>query len=534
MVYPNSFLSPSPYSAISAPHLAGAGNFESGHLLFRYFMDANKRTKKAVVIGAGPVGCLAGLALAKQGWKVEIYEGRPDMRLPSSKASTSLRSINLAISSRGICAIRAIDPDAADRFLENVIPMKGRMIHLENGRQKSQSYDRDGQCINSIDRALLNEGLLEEVLARPDIRIFFKHKLIAADFERRNLILRDSSSESGDVDINTSFDFCIGADGSYSVVRRQLMRSVRMDFQQTYIPHEYLELRMPAGTDRKGNSSFQIDPNHLHIWPRHSFMLIALPNKDKSFTCTLFAPTVNFSELSDPKRALEWFKANFPDALPLIGEENVVESFQNNPRSPLVVIKANPYHYKDRAIIIGDAAHSMVPFFGQGLNCGLEDVRVLDVLLRQANVDPVVSPSNSSSSVDTRLASALQQYTDSRYEDLIAISDLAMANYVEMRHSVATPSYLFHRALNNFFSLLTTSTTKMPSSMERVLSQISFPSSSPSSWIPLYTMVTFRPDISYHMAKQKAEWQNKLISSLGWWSSIILIAGLSFGVLKLS
>ncbi|KAH8117335.1 FAD/NAD-binding domain-containing protein [Phellopilus nigrolimitatus] len=493
-------------------------------------MARGKGIRKAVVVGAGPVGCLSALSLAQMGWDVEVYEGRPDMRLPSSKASASLRSINLAISARGIAAIQAIDPDAASRFLQGVIPMKGRMIHDHSGRQKSQIYDRDGQCINSIDRGLLNEGLLDEVSAHSSIRVFFQHKLSTADFDKRVLTFRDSAEKEVQVD----FDFCVGADGSYSNVRRQLMRSVRMNFQQTYIPHEYLELKMPPGKDPEGNSIFSIDPNHLHIWPRHSFMLIALPNKDRSFTCTLFAPTADFDQLADPAQALTWFKNQFPDALPLIGETAVLEGFRNNPRSPLIAIKANPYHYKDRAVILGDAAHSMVPFFGQGLNCGLEDVRVLDVILREKGVDPADISSTSGDSVDARLASALEKYTETRHGDLIAISDLAMANYVEMRHSVATPSYLFLRSLDNLFSLWTSGSQIAPSSVGPLLSRIPFPSTSPSGWIPLYTMVTFRPDISYSTAKLKAEKQQKIVANLGWLGSAIGIAAIGLATLIVS
>ncbi|KAL5529229.1 hypothetical protein ACEPAG_5213 [Sanghuangporus baumii] len=490
---------------------------------------SEKRARKAVIVGGGPVGCLASLSLAKMGWEVEVYEGRPDMRLPSSKASASLRSINLAISARGISAIQTIDLGVASRFLESTIPMKGRMIHDVSGKQQSQLYDRDGQCINAIDRGLLNEGLLGEVLAHPDIRVFFEHKLTTADFDSRVLTFHDSA---GNKDVQVNFDFCVGADGSYSNVRRQLMRCVRMDYQQTYIPHEYLELKMPAGKDAEGNPTFSIDPNHLHIWPRHSFMLIALPNKDKSFTCTLFAPTADFDRLSDPDQALAWFQSQFPDAISLIGEQAILEAFRNNPRSPLIAIKAAPYHYKDRAVIIGDAAHAMVPFFGQGLNCGLEDVRVLDIILRGEKVDPTYALDASVDFVDTNLAGALKKYTETRHNDLVAISDLAMANYVEMRHSVTTPSYLFLRALNNLFSVLTSRSQAMPSSVFPLLSSTPFPSPSPTGWIPLYTMVTFRPDISYSTARQKAERQQKILRDLGLITSATGILGIGIMALK--
>ncbi|OCB84241.1 FAD/NAD-binding domain-containing protein [Sanghuangporus baumii] len=395
------------------------------------------------------------------------------MRLPSSKANASLRSINLAISARGISAIQTIDPGVASRFLESTIPMKGRMIHDVSGKQQSQLYDRDGQCINAIDRGLLNEGLLREVLAHPDIRVFFEHKLTTADFDSRVLKFHDSA---GNKDVQVNFDFCVGADGSYS--------------------------------------------------------------NDNSFTCTLFAPAADFDRLSDPDQALAWFQSQFPDAVPFIGEQAILEAFRNNPRSPLIAIKASiflisvPYHYKDRAVIIGDAAHAMVPFFGQGLNCGLEDVRVLDVILRGEKVDPAYALDASVDFVDTNLAGALKRYTETRHNALVAISDLAMANYVEMRHSVATPSYLFLRALNNLFSALTSRSQAMPSSVFPLLSSTPFPSSSPAGWIPLYTMVTFRPDISYSTAKQKAERQQKILRDLGLITSAAGILGIGIVALK--
>ncbi|KZV79647.1 hypothetical protein EXIGLDRAFT_756833, partial [Exidia glandulosa HHB12029] len=178
------------------------------------------------------------------------------------------------MSSRGIAALASVDPALADRFMDTVIPMRGRMIHDAKGRQSSQLYDTSGQCINSIDRALLNEGLLNEVAACPDVTLRFQHKLSTADYDRRELVFQTPSGTE-----LVAFDFCIGADGSYSNVRRQMMRFVRMNFEQEYIPHEYVELRMSAAVDSGGAPAFKMDPNHLHIWPRHSFMLIALPNK---------------------------------------------------------------------------------------------------------------------------------------------------------------------------------------------------------------------------------------------------------------
>ncbi|KAF9453224.1 FAD/NAD(P)-binding domain-containing protein [Macrolepiota fuliginosa MF-IS2] len=474
-----------------------------------------ERPRKAVIIGAGPVGCLAALALAKHGWNVEVYEGRPDLRLPSSKALSQQRSINLAISHRGIAALEAVNPAAAQRFLKDAIPMRGRMIHTLSGKPDSQKYDRDGQCINSIDRALLNEGLLDEASASSKIRILFNHKVTAVDFDHRFITVRDSTSG---LDSKVDFDFCIGADGSYSVTRRQLMRVVRMDYNQEYIKDEYIELKMPAGRDVDGQPVFFLDPNHLHIWPRHSFMLIALPNRDKTFTCTLFAPSSVLDGICTPEAVISWFNRYFPDALRAIGEKNLVNDFLRNPRSPLICTKVRsmPYHYKDRAILLGDAAHSMVPFYGQGLNCGLEDVRILSALLAQEGVASTTTEDTATSinDVDGRLASALRCYSENRHQDLVAICDLAMDNYVEMRHSVTTLGYLLRKALDNILYTISAPRPVSLPSLALLLARVPFTTVEPTGWLPLYTMVTFRPDISYATARRKAARQAYILTGL--------------------
>ncbi|KAG9028779.1 kynurenine 3-monooxygenase, mitochondrial precursor [Tulasnella sp. JGI-2019a] len=477
--------------------------------------------RRAIVVGAGPVGCLAALSLANAAWDVELYEGRADIRLASSKTTISQRSINLAISSRGIAALRAVEPSMATRFLETAIPMRGRMIHHNTGKLESQMYDPHGQCINSIERGMLNEELLDRAASHPAIRVFFQHKLTMADLETK---IATFSSVGDQREVKASFDLCVGADGSYSNVRRQMMRVVKMDYQQEYISHEYLELRMPPGPVVDGRPTFLIDPNHLHIWPRHSFMLIALPNKDCSFTCTLFAPTADLAVVRTPKEIVSWCGQHFPDALALIGEEAIIHTLQHNPRSSLISIKANPYHYRDSAVIIGDAAHSMVPFYGQGLNCGLEDVRILQTILSTRRIDGQRQTTPRGAEVDEQMEAALEEYSATRHDDLVAICELAMDNYTEMRHDVTTPMYRIHKAIDTVLASFTPSVGF--STLAPMLSRIPYPSEAPKGWIPLYTMVTFRPDISYGMARRRAAWQSRCLRIAEW--SIIAAVG-AFG-----
>jgi len=274
---------------------------------------------------------------------------------------------------------------------------------------------------------------------------------------------------------------------------------------------------MPAGTDSDGRPTFQLDPNHLHIWPRHSFMLIALPNKDKTFTCTLFAPAIELDRLRRPDQVLTWFKSHFPDAVRAIGEKRLVDGFLSNPRSPLICTKASPYHYKDRAIILGDAAHSMVPFYGQGLNAGLEDVRILTTLLDDEGVAskcPILVAQRHNH--DRRLGSALQRYSDTRHEDLIAINELAMENYAEMRHKVTQSSFVFWKTLDNLLYSLTSPETASLSHVVPSLAKQPYPPGKPKGWLPLYTMVTFRPDINYATARSKAKCQTAMLTRTVW------------------
>lgn len=427
------------------------------------------------IVGAGLVGCLAGLALNAKGFDVTIFELRPDPRKEDSRAS--LRSINLAVSDRGIRAMRYVDKEIADRVLKHVIPMKGRMIHDISGKkQESQVYGLFGESINSIDRLFLNKVLLQE-LNKVRVKVFFEHKLVALiNGEQPELQL---AAKDG-FDKKVKFDYVIGADGAHSQFRYQMQKGMRMDISQQYIDMQYLELSIPkvAGAASNHPSRFAIDPNHLHIWPRKDFMLIALPNEDGLFTLTFFSPW-SVMELfkHNADLFLAFFKKQFPDAFELIGAERLSYAFLHQPRCLLMQVSVNPYSSPNhRTLLIGDAAHSMVPFYGQGMNCGFEDVHVLMKLLEKNQKN---------------LSKSISQYTAARKEDLDAICKLALDNYYEMSTKVVDPLYLLRKKIDYVLGKLGLGWL--------------------FTWIPMYTMISFRGDIRYSDAVRREKLQAKIL-----------------------
>lgn len=454
-------------------------------------------TTSVGIVGAGLVGCLTGLALNAKGFDVTIFELRPDPRKENSRAS--LRSINLAVSDRGIRAMRQIDKDLAERVLQHVIPMKGRMIHDASGKkQESQIYGLFGETINSIDRLFLNKVLLQE-LSRVRVKVFFEHKLVnMVNGEQPELQL---AAKDG-IDKKVKFDYVIGADGAHSQFRYQMQKGMRMDINQQYIDMQYLELSIPrvAGAATNHPSRFAIDPNHLHIWPRKDFMLIALPNEDGLFTLTFFSPW-SVMELfkHNADLFLAFFKHHFPDAYELIGEKRLSYAFIHQPRCLLMQVSVNPYSSPNhRALIIGDAAHSMVPFYGQGMNCGFEDVHVLMKLLEKNQKN---------------LSRSFAQYTAERKEDLDAICKLALDNYYEMSTKVIDPFYLLRKKI------------------DYVLGKLG--RGFPFTWIPMYTMISFRGDIRYSDAVRREKKQAKILRWLQNGSLVIIAILIAFHAKKL-
>jgi kynurenine 3-monooxygenase len=356
-----------------------------------------------------------------------------DLRESTTTPLNFTKSINLALSRRGIEAILAAGhPQLLDTVLKETIPMAARMVHYRNALGKviedSQQYDVHGRFQRAVDRGLLNRVLLDELASMDNVKLYFQHKLTGADFRRKKAWFeiqsdRDAVAGRRAQEIEIDFDLVIGADGAHSSTRYHMMKYALMDYQQEYIDCLWCEFSMsPSNTN-----DYRISPNHLHIWPGGSFMFIALPNLDKSFTCTLFAPVATFTELEKASDVglVDFFNKHFPNVTDHIDSASLSAQFRRNPHLPLINIKCSPHHFSDSAVIVGDAANAIVPFYGQGMNAGLESVRILFETLDSHD----------------STADALSAYTRARTKDTHAIADLALVNYKEMRSSVTSRFY---------------------------------------------------------------------------------------------
>ncbi|ATY59218.1 Kynurenine 3-monooxygenase [Cordyceps militaris] len=437
------------------------------------------RPQKMVIVGAGPVGSLAALYAAQRGYQVEVYELRPDLRDPRIVPLNFTKSINLALSERGINAIRHAGlPDLLQDILGACVPMRGRMIHGKKPSgalyQVPQDFDAHGRCNLAMDRGALNARLLDALEDLPNVELFFNHKLTGADFRARKAWIedRDRLSPSGRPrEIEIAFDLMLGADGAHSAVRYHLMKFSRMDYQQEYIDTLWCEFRIDAGKAQTGSGAetWKISPNHLHIWPGKDFMFIAIPSEDGSFTCTLFLPASHFATLeADPSQVPNFFDVNFPGVRDHISDASLIEAFNTNPHLPLISLKCKPYHFGSSGVILGDAAHAMVPFYGQGMNTGMEDVRLLFAILDKHQTqlaetnnplsddsddyDAMEASTAADAAADQAHAQALAEYSATRWVDAHTINDLAFQNYVEMRTSQST-TYKLRKALEEFMSL---------------------------------------------------------------------------------
>jgi kynurenine 3-monooxygenase len=420
-----------------------------------------KQVKKIGIVGAGLVGSLMGIYLAKRGYTVNVFEGRPDMRAANLAGG---RSINLALSNRGWLPLKEVGLEATVEKM--VIPMRGRMMHDQEGLLTFQPYGREGQAINSISRGGLNEVLINEA-EKNSVKFYFGHKCVGTNFEE-SILFFEKDGKRG----KYQADLIIGADGAFSVVRRLMQRTDRFNYSQHYIEHGYKELSIPAAL----NGGFQIEKNALHIWPRGKFMLIALPNQDASFTCTLFFPfegETSFASLDTDEKIKLFFETTFPDAVELM--PSLMKDYHRNPTSSLVTVKSYPW-VKNRTLIIGDASHAIVPFYGQGMNSGFEDCRVLNQMLDD---------------YDDNWDKLLPAYQKLRKPDADAISNLALQNFIEMRDLVADDKFLLRKQI------------------EAKLSDLY-----PQKWIPLYSMVTFKEQMRYSEALEMGKKQKAIMDKV--------------------
>lgn len=426
--------------------------------------------KKIAVCGGGLVGCLAACYFAKRGYSVTLYEYRSDIRLMKQVAG---RSINMAMSVRGREALRQIG--AEESITSKGIEMFSRMLHNAKGDCSAVPYGKATECILSIDRRYLNELLLTEAESYKNVKIVYNHKLLRCNTDTGDL--KFENTETKEV-IDAESDFIVGCDGAYSVVRQSLMKAEPLDYAQEYISSYYLELHMPA---KEKTQEHIMPPKHLHIWPRGDFMLIALPNQDGSFTCTLFMPLAMFGPLTTHDTVITFFRKYFTDAVDLIGEKHLVDTFFASKPLPMISIKCDPHHGK-RCVLLGDSAHAMVPFYGQGMNCGFEDCIVFFEKL-----DKCTSTSTDDSCFSKIIGRVVKDYSKQRVPDAHAMCDLAHANYTEMSHTVTTRAYQWRKKLDGWLNWFF-----------------------PATWIPLYTMVTFSR-IRYSDVVERKKQQDKIV-----------------------
>lgn len=419
--------------------------------------------KNVIVIGGGLVGSLLVGILAKHGYKVKLFERRPDVRLEELQAG---KSINLAISTRGWKAVDIID--AREPIEKIAIPMYGRMIHDLDGNTSLQPYGKPGQAIYSISRGQLNAELLKKADEFENVEMHFNQRCTHVDFDANTVTLENT--ETGEISQETA-DLIFGTDGAFSQVRHDMMFTRRFNFEQEFIPHGYRELLMPANED----GTHKLEKNALHIWPRGNYMLIALPNLDGSYTCTLFMPyegETSFESLKTDEDIKRFFKENFPDFKALMPD--IISDFERKPLSDLVNIHCYPWVYKNTAIL-GDASHAIVPFYGQGMNAGFEDCSELNELIIKHNHD---------------WEKILPEFQILRKPNADAIYTLAMDNYIEMRDLVADPEFVLRKKIE-----------------ARIYKN------HPDKWIPLYSQVTFT-HIPYIEALEAGRLQEKIMKEV--------------------
>lgn len=456
-------------------------------------MNTLRRKTDIAVVGAGLVGSLLSIFLAKRKFAIDIFERRPDMRTETVSAG---RSINLAVSTRGIHALKQAGLD--QEVLKYAVPMRGRMIHAIDGQLTYQPYGKDdSEYINSISRADLNKMLMTAAEETGMVDIYFNQKCTGMDIDKGMISLfHEPENQYADVVAN----IVIGTDGSASAIRNDMAKQPGFQQTESELDYGYKELVIPPGKD----GSFLIEKNALHIWPRGTFMLIALPNFDGSFTCTLFLPwegPVSFEKLKTPEDVKRFFDEQFADAVPLLS--NLEQTFFDNPTGHMVTVKCSPWNVEERVLLVGDAAHAIVPFFGQGMNAGFEDLTILDQCIenhltqggalyinrrsREGETDALSRRIQEGSS---GWAQVFDDFVKRRKVDTDAIADMAVENFTEMRDKVAIPQFLLEKAV------------------EKVL-QKEFP----GSYLSRYSLVTFS-NVPYSFAMRAGIANDEVLAEL--------------------
>ncbi|RSK49578.1 FAD-dependent oxidoreductase [Hymenobacter rigui] len=416
------------------------------------------------ILGGGLVGSLLGLYLARHGHIVELFERRPDIR---KAGPVEGRSINLALSDRGWRALEGVG--IAEAVREVAIPMHGRMMHDTHGGLTFQPYGQAGQSIYSVSRAGLNRRMLDLVEQEPGIRLYFNQQCRRVDLKRQELELLDTATQQSRV---VPYQRLFGVDGAFSAVRSALQRTDRFNYSQEFLDYGYKELTIEAAPD----GQWPIEKNALHIWPRGQYMMIALPNLDGSFNCTLFFPYEgpdSFATLQTPEQVQAFFERVFPDAVPLM--PNLQTEFFENPTSSLVTIRCFPWAVQDQVLLLGDAAHAIVPFYGQGMNAGFEDCTILNELLHRHGHN---------------WEKVFQEFEDSRKPNTDAMASLAVYNFQEMRDRVADPRFLLQKKIESKLS-----------------------AQYPDKWLPLYSQVTFS-SLPYAEALANGQAQERIMQRL--------------------
>lgn len=416
------------------------------------------------IVGGGPVGTLLAISLARHGYQVGLYEGRPDSRQTSIYQG---KSINIALSDRGWTSLQKIGISAAAK--NRSIPMYHRAIHDTDGELSSLPYGKDGDAIWSVSRAGINEQLLDIADEEVNITTHFEHRLIDVDFASATATFK--VKEDRKLSVNATYLF--GADGANSKVRRLANDQPNFSHSQTHMPQCYIELNIPATAD----GSHRLEENALHIWPRKDFMLIALPNRDGSFTCTLFlnkSGVPSFESLNEPSAVKTFFESHFSDAMHLL--EHPVDTFMERAPAPLFLVQAFPWSFYRRVGLIGDAAHAIVPFYGQGMNSGFEDCAKLDALIDEHDHD---------------WSTIFPAYENARKPNSDAIAELSKRNFVEMSDLSGDKTFQLRKKIEAKFS-------------ERF----------PELWIPLYSMVTFSPNVPYSEALRIGDEQNTVMDEI--------------------